>query len=225
MGLPRRPTTKSASPWSLRRFRYSLTQLSARGLKKSTRSLLPLPMIVASPVWKLMAERFSDNASDIRAPVPRSTSTSTRKPSQSISYERGPFRRGIDATYCWTSSGVKNCTSRLGSRGWRICFASIGCDPHGELAEAEKRLQRREDIGDPRWPEIALRALGLDEEDVLLVDAPWRDIPQPADDPAHRILVSPQRPGRPSELYFTVAEEIRHELAERRLPLRLCGKR
>src|SRR2546430_11186752 len=36
-------------------------------------------MMVASPVWKLMEQRLSDNASEIRAPVPRSTSTSTRK--------------------------------------------------------------------------------------------------------------------------------------------------
>src|SRR6202521_1895921 len=114
MGWVIRPTTKSASPSSLRLVMYSLTQLSARGLKNSTRSLLPLPMIVASPVSKLMDVRFSDNASDIRAPVPRSTSTSTRNPSQSTSYERGPFRRGIAATYCWISSGVKNWTSRFG---------------------------------------------------------------------------------------------------------------
>src|SRR5207245_7020175 len=54
-------------------------------------TLLPLPMMVASPVWKLMEVRLSDNASDIRAPVPRSTSTSTRKESQSTSYKRRPF--------------------------------------------------------------------------------------------------------------------------------------
>jgi hypothetical protein len=47
-------------------------------------------MIVASPVWKLMEVRYSDNASDIRAPVPRNTSTSARKQSQYISNERGP---------------------------------------------------------------------------------------------------------------------------------------
>jgi predicted nucleic acid-binding protein len=74
-----------------------LIQPSDRGLKKITRSLLPLPMIVASPVWKLMEERFSDRASEIRAPVPSSTSTSVRKQSHFMSNERGPLRSGIAA--------------------------------------------------------------------------------------------------------------------------------
>src|SRR5438128_3557413 len=143
-GFPRRPTTKSASPWSLRRVTYSVTQLSARGLKNSTRSLLPLPMIVASPVWKLMELRFSDNASDIRAPVPRSTSTSTRKPSQSTSYERGPV---ADRNCCDILLNL------IGREELHFPFRNArqadlphvhGFQAHRHLAEAQERFQRRE---------------------------------------------------------------------------------
>ncbi len=63
---------------------------TARVRSKVPYSLLLLPMIVASPVWKLMEVRYSDNASDIRAPVPRSTSTSARKQSRG-----GALRRPI----------------------------------------------------------------------------------------------------------------------------------
>ena len=38
---------------------------------------------------------------------------------------------------------------------------------------------------------------------------------EPPNDPAHRILILFERPGRPAQF---VAEEVRHEFADRRLP-------
>src|ERR1700680_3138714 len=60
---------------------------------------------------------------------------------------------------------------------------------------------------------------------MLLRDAPGRDIVQPADDPAHRILVLFEGPCGPAQLDFSVAEKIRHELPERRLTLGICSER
>src|SRR5712692_4140714 len=78
---------------------------------------------------------------------------------------------------------------------------------------------------DPTWPHVALGTPGFDHEYVPLRDASRRDIPQPANDPAHRIFIFFERPGRPAKLDFAIAEKIRHELAERRLSLAFCRKR
>ena len=51
---------KRAFSSSLRGLTYSLTQLSARGVKNTVRCLLPFPIMVASPDWKLMEERVRD---------------------------------------------------------------------------------------------------------------------------------------------------------------------
>src|SRR6266851_1987786 len=74
----------------------------------------------------------------------------------------------------------------------------------------------------PIRPHVALGALGLNKEYVLRGDSSRWDLTQPADDPAHGVLVLFQRARRPAELHLAVAKKIRHELADRRLPFAFC---
>lgn len=70
---------KSAGWVSLRNLRNRHIQPRQRGEIKTVRGLLPLPTISTSPERASAALRFSDNASEMRIPVDRRTSSSTRR--------------------------------------------------------------------------------------------------------------------------------------------------
>ncbi len=78
---------------------------------------------------------------------------------------------------------------------------------------------------DPRRAVISPSALGFNEENMLLGDAPGRYLAEPANDPAHRIFVLLKRPCRPAQLDLSIPEKIGHELAERRLTVRIIRYR
>jgi hypothetical protein len=83
--------------------------------------LVPFPMILTSLRPASTSHRSSARISDIRAPVPRSTSTRTRNRSRAngISSHRSPGLM-IARTNWSTSSLASYTTSRLGIRGTRI---------------------------------------------------------------------------------------------------------
>src|SRR5439155_3049450 len=93
---------------------------------------------------------------------------------------------------------------------------------HGELAEAQERFQRSENMRNPARSMIAPSALGFDQKDMLLGNASRRDLAEPANDPAHRVLILFERSRRPAKFHLAVAEKIRHEFADRGLSLGFC---
>src|SRR5882724_3861449 len=118
-------SANSHSDLSLRRLQYSFTHPRDLGVKNTCRSLFPLPIIWASPVSNLTSSRLSDRASEIRMPVPSSTSTRARNPSHRTSIRFFSVKRGIAETNCSISTGVRNTTSRRGIRGMLIDLGSI----------------------------------------------------------------------------------------------------
>src|SRR5712691_10214140 len=62
-------------------------------------------------------------------------------------------------------------------------------------------------------------AIGLYPEHVFQANALRREVPDDPDDPAQRIAIRSQSRVRPIAFDLAVAEKIRHEFADRRLPL------
>ena len=74
------PVVIKIAGWvSLRKPKNRFIQPRQSGEINTVRGLLPLPTISTSPERPSAASRFSDNASEMRIPVERSTSSSTRR--------------------------------------------------------------------------------------------------------------------------------------------------